>query len=98
MQVSALESNRHCFNTQPPEGGWVGSLWQRACRELFQHTAARRRLAKVLATCHLVLRVFQHTAARRRLAMPRLYDKRLVLFQHTAARRRLGRSLRRTSS
>ena len=36
---------RNCFNTQPPEGGWVS--WSRGstAETVFQHTAARRRLA-----------------------------------------------------
>ena len=34
----------HCFNTQPPEGGWFSfGIWT-SYRSLFQHTAARRRL------------------------------------------------------
>ena len=34
-----------CFNTQPPEGGWLGP--RHPCKRVivFQHTAARRRLA-----------------------------------------------------
>ena len=56
---------------------------------LFQHTAARRRLARVyeeIADDPL----FQHTAARRRLKRkPSQNIKHSRLFQHTAARRRL---------
>ena len=40
------------FNTQPPEGGWCV---QRVCRDfiaVFQHTAARRRLAFVFGVNH----------------------------------------------
>ena len=33
-----------CFNTQPPEGGWLKGLHFDVCVILFQHTAARRRL------------------------------------------------------
>ena len=33
------------FNTQPPEGGWVAEYSLREPYTLFQHTAARRRLA-----------------------------------------------------
>ena len=32
------------FNTQPPEGGWNNSLNLTYSKQLFQHTAARRRL------------------------------------------------------
>ena len=58
--------------------------------ELFQHTAARRRLGcDAIHSIKCVL--FQHTAARRRLdtkvAAPRPLN---LMFQHTAARRRLG--------
>ena len=56
---------------------------------LFQHTAARRRLAAVDAAKHAV-RVFQHTAARRRLGLPLKSATLSATFQHTAARRRLG--------
>ena len=34
------------FNTQPPEGGWLNSTTQLLFSRLFQHTAARRRLAR----------------------------------------------------
>ena len=42
------------FNTQPPEGGWdylVNRMW---LHEMFQHTAARRRLVHLGAgaACH----------------------------------------------
>ena len=58
-------------------------LWQ-----LFQHTAARRRLEnKICATVDGD--VFQHTAARRRLGGGLDKGTSFVQFQHTAARRRL---------
>ena len=56
-----------CFNTQPPEGGWLATLKNNARAREFQHTAARRRLAKPL-TSVCSSKPFQHTAARRRLA------------------------------
>ena len=37
--------NHICFNTQPPEGGWLLVNLQTFDLHLFQHTAARRRLA-----------------------------------------------------
>ena len=40
------------FNTQPPEGGWIGT--RERCRppSEFQHTAARRRLGgRTLGRC-----------------------------------------------
>ena len=66
--LTAVHRPIHCFNTQPPEGGWlVRNLYPR--RPItFQHTAARRRL--VLFNVPAVLDAwFQHTAARRRLAL-----------------------------
>ena len=40
----ALFRRSFCFNTQPPEGGWVRSSSPSSLSHLFQHTAARRRL------------------------------------------------------
>ena len=54
------------FNTQPPEGGWVSVSRCCCTNRVFQHTAARRRLVKVLAGLR-GSSLFQHTAARRRL-------------------------------
>ena len=55
---------------------------------LFQHTAARRRLANVLTNA-IIRDVFQHTAARRRLVYALVITRIYTKFQHTAARRRL---------
>ena len=55
-----------CFNTQPPEGGWLFQFIPCGSLLLFQHTAARRRLAVFNAAC-MAATLFQHTAARRRL-------------------------------
>ena len=67
------------FNTQPPEGGWKRKPSQNIKHSMFQHTAARRRLAN-----HLLMfffqRWFQHTAARRRLVMTRPKALRLSCF------------------
>ena len=35
-----------CFNTQPPEGGWLSAMAQPTLLQWFQHTAARRRLVE----------------------------------------------------
>ena len=42
-----------CFNTQPPEGGWVFKACSVSASSPFQHTAARRRLGrfKFARTC-----------------------------------------------
>ena len=37
-----------CFNTQPPEGGWTSILVLCISAYMFQHTAARRRLAAMM--------------------------------------------------
>ncbi|WP_410000203.1 hypothetical protein [Neisseria sicca] len=54
------------FNTQPPEGGWFQIPSGARAAITFQHTAARRRLAK-WSNLIKTVRWFQHTAARRRL-------------------------------
>ena len=61
---------------------------------MFQHTAARRRLADVRGSGK-VSRGFQHTAARRRLAVAAAAIAAPPQFQHTAARRRLAGGLAR---
>ena len=38
-----------CFNTQPPEGGWIPYVIIHPPSYMFQHTAARRRLADYVA-------------------------------------------------
>ena len=59
-------SDGSCFNTQPPEGGWLALKTKAVGIFMFQHTAARRRLA---ADCYVgfIQMKFQHIAARRRL-------------------------------
>ena len=66
---SAIEKNRG-FNTQPPEGGWCHPADSQTDTKLFQHTAARRRLATTSTVCKWLIE-FQHTAARRRLGTAR---------------------------
>ena len=45
LSMSFCRLSPTCFNTQPPEGGW-GQIFTRHLKAmLFQHTAARRRLA-----------------------------------------------------
>ena len=44
----AIHAFFDCFNTQPPEGGWPSLCQMRRALFLFQHTAARRRLDKVI--------------------------------------------------
>ena len=67
------------FNTQPPEGGWTVPASNPRSFLLFQHTAARRRLA-----CRIVdfgkFFAFQHTAARRRLDTFSSHRKPFICF------------------
>ena len=80
-----------CFNTQPPEGGWVRDLVGAHYHIQFQHAAARRRL-EISSGMMISLALFQHAAARRRLANASAVNGWLPLFQHAAARRRLDRT------
>ena len=57
---------------------------------MFQHTAARRRLAVKVDVKSDIELLFQHTAARRRLVQWNVLRIVGAKFQHTAARRRLG--------
>ena len=75
------------FNTQPPEGGWI-PLFLFQYKQMFQHTAARRRL-EMFINFMMFSFTFQHTAARRRLDRLRHPSASVRPFQHTAARRRL---------
>ncbi len=79
------------FNTQPPEGGWLKACPNRQIPTEFQHTAARRRLARNRADGGNAVSRFQHTAARRRLGSRPVSGLSNPLFQHTAARRRLAK-------
>ncbi|EFC87147.1 hypothetical protein NEIMUCOT_06409 [Neisseria mucosa ATCC 25996] len=59
---------------------------------MFQHTAARRRLASGTFATWQAGR-FQHTAARRRLVWVQVLNLVSNQFQHTAARRRLDEKI-----
>ena len=54
--ASALRSSTSsCFNTQPPEGGWLHKISKMGRLLVFQHTAARRRLGQQVhrkGSCH----------------------------------------------
>ena len=56
------QSNR--FNTQPPEGGCQPKVQRLLLVAMFQHTATRRWLPK-LVLLRAVFELFQHTATRR---------------------------------
>ena len=49
------------FNTQPPEGGWAGTLGYLKVLDVFQHTAARRRLAPPTRPNALTISVSTHS-------------------------------------
>ena len=78
----------HCFNTQPPEGGW-GQFWGGAF-PICVSTHSRPKAAGDWFVGSEKVVLFQHTAARRRLGVGFLLPFSPLLFQHTAARRRLG--------
>ena len=82
-------SDSHGFNTQPPEGGWTAHMVQEDTSEMFQHTAARRRLGYRPVSKISRLPVSTHSRPK---AAGELWQRLRVLetvFQHTAARRRL---------
>ena len=84
-----------CFNTQPPEGGWLNRLCTVAHILLFQHTAARRRLVQFRGQPRLLLPVSTHSRPKAAGCATTTSAIRRFWFQHTAARRRLGRGLQR---
>ena len=77
------------FNTQPPEGGclWLGGCGER--RELFQHTAARRRLRAQPSSSILASVVSTHSRPKAAANLRCSVNIIKQTFQHTAARRRL---------
>ena len=77
------------FNTQPPEGGWIGHLWNAKKIECFNTQPPEGGwVFQTSSNIHILW--FQHTAARRRLVLCLWHKHQQMLFQHTAARRRLG--------
>ena len=68
LTLLQLHIPNHCFNTQPPEGGWKCLCCGIMQTCLFQHTATRRRLVET-SVIQNYNQQFQHTATRRRLAL-----------------------------
>ena len=66
--------NLKCFNTQPPEGGWVSGEDAPFAKSMFQHTAARRRLGQTMKRRSWLTIVSTHSrpkaAGRAMLAKP----------------------------
>ena len=66
-----------CFNTQPPEGGWVPYDPPKFVKAEFQHTAARRRLDNANTADVVVRHVSTHSrpkAAGADVAIPRVHE------------------------
>ena len=76
------------FNSQPPEGGCATAHDLTILRNLFQLTAARRRLLRRQYS-YMFSKKFQLTAARRQLPSSSRIRCAQLMFQLTAARRRL---------
>ena len=77
-----------CFNTQPPEGGWYTTHSKCLHNIVFQHTAARRRLASQMFVL-MTNDCFNTQPPEGGWFDIRFLFHRFIVFQHTAARRRL---------
>ena len=90
MGFDGYAENKRCFNTQPPEGGWIikKSVYKKS--RLFQHTAARRRLGFICRAFQTVESGFNTQPPEGGWLIAFGGFLNLSLFQHTAARRRLG--------
>ena len=76
------------FNTQPPEGGWLEGHILLLIAAMFQHTAARRRLAWPYRQ-PIPFSCFNTQPPEGGWRLIDAVTVKSVLFQHTAARRRL---------
>ena len=72
-----IEPAIQCFNTQPPEGGWVCCFIRCSCKCSFNTQPPEGGWVCPTSPVSDGYR-FQHTAARRRLAEVRPYYERLV--------------------
>ena len=60
MRLKAMSSS--CFNTQPPEGGWLRNIWANPARKCFNTQPPEGGwLVKALGIPFVI--EFQHTAA-----------------------------------
>ena len=91
-QAAFTDSGFGCFNTQPPEGGWDIHGDKITANTLFQHTAARRRLARLIRF-GLLWAGFNTQPPEGGWPDGAGFFRHAVSFQHTAARRRLVRRL-----
>ena len=78
------------FNTQPPEGGWNMTMWPNIGADVFQHTAARRRLGSCFMAAARSDGVSTHSRPKAAGLITAGWYIYSSWFQHTAARRRLG--------
>ena len=78
-----------CFNTQPPEGGWLNNATNADITLLSFNTQPPEGGWTGSGDKHTNTTLFQHTAARRRLGLFCSLWVNMRSFQHTAARRRL---------
>ena len=81
-----------CFNSQPPEGGWIDVDQTRILSNVSTHS--RPKAAGALNALRSLQTLFQLTAARRRLADGKSAYEVAVSFQLTAARRRLDEKIK----
>ena len=84
-----IYGHKHCFNTQPPEGGCVVFLLVHHQSLMFQHTAARRRLPVDVSEDPKHIKVSTHSRPKAAASLRLTGSVVLKMFQHTAARRRL---------
>ena len=82
-------ANKISFNTQPPEGGWPNFVARMVLVPLFQHTAARRRLASIVRGEFDDGTIVSTHSRPKAAGRSQTISNRCAVFQHTAARRRL---------
>ena len=90
--IAAPTSSRICFNSQPPEGGWLMLTENRTLTLVSTHS--RPKAAGICLARAKTKNLFQLTAARRRLDADNIAKCLDALFQLTAARRRLVCAMR----
>ena len=92
FHVNVVNVFKLCFNTQPPEGGWIAPQLTTSPFCGFNTQPPEGGWKSICFVLWLVCK-FQHTAARRRLEIASSIRWGFFVFQHTAARRRLAAML-----
>ncbi len=82
------------FNTQPPEGGWGSSNQTEKETEMFQHTAARRRLDPIPTLYYLHLSVSTHSRPKAAGCYPSQFPYHQLVSTHSRPKA-AGRFVRR---